>query len=422
YNDDLFANTSDDMFGDYWEFDSSESSSSKPQDHFVLTKHILLYIMMTIGVPANFLILYVSFKNRKKLPSSSWLVINLALSDFLLLLSVPLEVSRSTYDGGVQQLSNIFLCKYYLTVKQLFFILSILIIATIAFDRYRMISSMSKSSAHKYTAYAVGVWTTSLLLCSPILYFTTVQADYNQDSGEVDYTQCKVSWIFQSEAECKEIYNKSDLELGDCPEMKSIGSCGEPLLEMERMYTIFIYAVTIIFPIVGTIILYTGLLHKVSFIRQSITSIGRSSKGNSKSQGRGGKGDQTLRRSIKLFTSVLVISWLPVVIWKIIRLCGFELDDKFCYGYSKFAETSLWIGPALNPILYSFLGRRFRKDLLATFPCIKQEQNPIISEYTQQSRATVNTTNELSLQMINDEEKQLLPSSENKTLPFSEKD
>jgi len=94
YNDDLFANTSDDMFGDYWEFDSSESSSSKPQDHFVLTKHILLYIMMTIGVPANFLILYVSFKNRKKLPSSSWLVINLALSDFLLLLSVPLEVSR----------------------------------------------------------------------------------------------------------------------------------------------------------------------------------------------------------------------------------------------------------------------------------------------------------------------------------------
>jgi len=150
---------------------------------------------------------------------------------------------------------------------------------------------------------------------------------------------------------------------------------------------------------------------QVSFIRQSITSIGRSSKGNSKSQGRGGKGDQTLRRSIKLFTSVLVISWLPVVIWKIIRLCGFELDDKFCYGYSKFAETSLWIGPALNPILYSFLGRRFRKDLLATFPCIKQEQNPIISEYTQQSRATVNTTNELSLQMINDEEKQLLPVS-----------
>jgi hypothetical protein len=70
-------------------------------------------------------------------------------------------------------------------VKQLFFILSVLIIATIAFDRYRMISSMSKSSAHKYTAYAVGVWTTSLLLCSPILYFITIQRDINQDSGEV---------------------------------------------------------------------------------------------------------------------------------------------------------------------------------------------------------------------------------------------
>jgi len=204
-----------------------------------------------------------------------------------------------------------------------------------------------------------------------------------------------------------------------------MGSCDEPFLELERMYTIFIYSLTIIFPIVGTIILYTGLLHKVSFIRQSITSIGRSSKGN-KSQGRGGKGDQTLRRSIKLFTSVLVISWLPVVIWKIIRLCGFELPDKFCYGFSKFAETSLWIGPALNPILYSFLGRRFQKDLLAAFPCIKQEQNPIISEYTQQSRATVNTTNELSLQMINsEEESKLLSTNETKTLPdvlpFSEK-
>lgn len=101
------AGLSEDMFAFYWESDSSSSSSSTSgpeipvvekfqasQDHYVLIKHILLYVMMAIGVPANFLILYVSFKNRKKLPSSSWLVINLALSDFLLLLSVPLEVSR----------------------------------------------------------------------------------------------------------------------------------------------------------------------------------------------------------------------------------------------------------------------------------------------------------------------------------------
>ena len=122
YEDDLFANVSGDFFGDYWASDTSSGSQSgfggfdlgesgnqeieqrdadltvlsmeRPQDHFLLTKHILLYIMMAIGVPANFLILFVSFSNRKKLPSSSWLVINLALSDFLLLLSVPLEVSR----------------------------------------------------------------------------------------------------------------------------------------------------------------------------------------------------------------------------------------------------------------------------------------------------------------------------------------
>ena len=234
---------------------------------------------------------------------------------------------------------------------------------------------------------------------------------------------CKVSWIFQTEQECKDIYNSSHFELGHCPEARGIGSCDEPLLEIERTYTIFIYAVTIIFPIVGTILLYTGLLHKVreslrqehffsplfkvSFIRQSITSIGRSSK--SQSNSRGGKGDQTLRRSIKLFTSVLVISWLPVVIWKIIRIFGFNFPPRFCYGFSRFAETSLWIGPALNPILYSFLGRRFRKDLMAAFPCIKQEQSMITSEYTQQSRATVNTTNEISLQMMKtDEEKNLL--------------
>ena len=74
---------------------------------------------------------------------------------------------------------------------------------------------------------------------------------------------CKVSWIFQTEQECKDIYNSSDFELGHCPEARGIGSCDEPLLEIERTYTIFIYAVTIIFPIVGTILLYTGLLHKV---------------------------------------------------------------------------------------------------------------------------------------------------------------
>ena len=94
------AGLSEDMFASYWDSDSSSSFGlenpdvERTQDHFVLIKHIFLYVMMAIGVPANFLILYVSFKNRKKLPSSSWLVINLALSDFLLLLSVPLEVSR----------------------------------------------------------------------------------------------------------------------------------------------------------------------------------------------------------------------------------------------------------------------------------------------------------------------------------------
>ena len=57
----------------------------------------------------------------------------------------------------------------------LFLVVSILIIATIAFDRYQMISSIQRhAGVKKYAVYSIGVWVASILLVWPQFYFSDV--------------------------------------------------------------------------------------------------------------------------------------------------------------------------------------------------------------------------------------------------------
>jgi len=343
-------------------------------DPFGTIKIVFLIMFMSFGIPANFLILYVSMRNRRKLPASSYLVINLALCDFLVLLNMPLEIVRSSSIGQTGSfpdyfLQSNFICKYFMGIVQTGLVVSVLIIVVIAFDRFRLISSIQRhTGTFRYLAYSLGVWLVSFALTSPQLYFAEV-IDYDKsyalmisknrlvgDNGTYMGKGCKVKWMCEDQAECANIVYNSTMSLDECPTVRNTK------FPMETTYISVFLVVVLIVPITATILLYTGLLNKVNVIRKSISSLGNRSSNSTN------PGDVALRRSIKLFSAALVLAWLPWVVVKAIQLFYDERGPKFTQ-FVRAAAMMTWTSPVLNPILYSLIGRRFRQDLQNSFSC-----------------------------------------------------
>ena len=57
----MFSSSIFDVFDDSEIFDSTDGVFLETEDHFLRLKRVFLYICMMVGLPANFIILYVSF-------------------------------------------------------------------------------------------------------------------------------------------------------------------------------------------------------------------------------------------------------------------------------------------------------------------------------------------------------------------------
>ena len=60
-----------------------------------------------------------------------------------------------------------------------------------------------------------------------------------------------------------------------------------------------------------------------------------------------------------------IIHWFPTVVYRIIRI----LEIPNCIIFRTVANTFHWLGPILNPIMYSFMSAKFRRQLVWTLRC-----------------------------------------------------
>ena len=56
-----------------------------------------------------------------------------------------------------------------------------------------------------------------------------------------------------------------------------------------------------------------------------------------------------------LFSASTAISWVPTVIYRLVRLS----ESKQCTFFHEWSRSVIWISPLLNPILYSFMSKKF---------------------------------------------------------------
>ena len=71
-----------------------------------------------------------------------------------------------------------------------------------------------------------------------------------------------------------------------------------------------------------------------------------------------------------------IIHWFPTVIYRIIRI----LEIPNCIIFRTVANTFHWLGPILNPIMYSFMSAKFRRQLVWTLRCTNITKDRFFTE------------------------------------------
>ncbi len=145
----------------------------------------------------------------------------------------------------------------------------------IAFDRFYAIvrAGVGDNHGYRYSMIFGTVWTLSLVLTFPMIYFAIAVEQ------EEDFI-CIVGWTFLNREQCFEIMNHPDAVLMECPENENMESrCEIDKYFMEKIYYATFTIIGFILPIIVIITSYYFIMQKVHKSRIQIKKIGTKNDG-----------------------------------------------------------------------------------------------------------------------------------------------
>ncbi|XP_043852575.1 C-X-C chemokine receptor type 1 [Dromiciops gliroides] len=156
---------------DYWKLDK----------YFVMVVYSLVFFLSLLG---NFLVMLVILHNRLSRSVTDIYLLNLAMADLLFALSLPIWAA-SKVKGWIYGTP---LCKFVSLLKEVNFYSGILLLACISVDRYLAIVHATRAltqKRHWVKFICMGIWGLSLVLSMPILY--SREAFKSENNGFVCY-------------------------------------------------------------------------------------------------------------------------------------------------------------------------------------------------------------------------------------------
>ncbi|XP_072473853.1 C-X-C chemokine receptor type 2 [Notamacropus eugenii] len=143
--------------------------------YFVIIIYILVFLLSLLG---NSLVMLVILYNRLSRSVTDIYLLNLAIADLLFALSLPLWAA-SKVKGWIYGTS---LCKFVSLLKEVNFYSGILLLACISVDRYLAIVHATRTLTQKrqwVKFICMGIWGLSLILSMPVLFSReAVKSDY----------------------------------------------------------------------------------------------------------------------------------------------------------------------------------------------------------------------------------------------------
>ncbi|KAM3872750.1 C-C chemokine receptor type 5 [Diretmus argenteus] len=273
-------------------------------------------------------------------------LLNLALSDLLLVLSLPLWASNFQSHLGIE--GNV-PCKLMTGVYQLGFYNGTLFVTLMSVDRYlaivHAVAAMRARTLRHGTAASIAIWVISITMVVPQVVFAKMVTDIEPDSET-----CSVEYPLRTERLWKMVRNFGENTVG----------------------------LFICFPV-------------MAFCYVKILAVLQRSRNSKKD------------RAVKLIFTIVcvfVVCWVPynvIVFLQTMQLFGFlnnpESSNRI-YSALHVVEIMALVHCCVNPVIYAFVGEKFRKSLgivLSRYPCCNHLSRRAVSQRDTTEKETSNT-------------------------------
>ena len=278
--------------------------------------------MTATGVIGNGLVIAVLLKynNMKTIPNIY--ILNLAIMDFTFLLTLPFQaVQIATFAWPFGRL----LCKLITGCDTVNQFASIYLLTFMSADRYIAVvyplSSIRYRTKNKTRILCSLVWILSILLAMPTWIFVNVESDPDGSKycGTVNITD-----------------------------------------EQAYFFAYFNFLTGFLLPLIVIIMAYTTLLYKMLHSNLPLRSDGASSAAQRASK----------RVSILTISVIIVffVCWMPYHILQILHTTNINITTAFPRCVFHSAHAGVIVNSCFNPLLYTFIGENFKKNLADMCP------------------------------------------------------
>ncbi|XP_036981015.1 somatostatin receptor type 1 [Acanthopagrus latus] len=266
-------------------------------------------LVCVVGLSGNSMVIYVIFRYAKMKTATNLYLLNLAVADELLMLSVPFVVTAALlrrWPFGAA------LCRLVLSVDAINMFTSIYCLTVLSVDRYMAVVHPLRASRYRRPTVAklvnVCVWLFSLVVILPIILFSSTAP--NSD-GSV--------------------------------------ACNMQMPEPERRwmaaFAVYAFLMGFLFPVLAILLCYALIL---SQLRAVALRAGWQQRR---------KSERKITVMVTVVVSVFVVCWMP---FHVVQLVGVFLQ-RHDPILSQLAVVLGYANSCANPLLYGFLSDNFRR-------------------------------------------------------------
>ncbi|XP_069802831.1 chemerin-like receptor 1 [Dendropsophus ebraccatus] len=277
-----------------------------------------LSIAFILGITGNGLLIWIAGFKMKKTVTVLWFL-NLAIADFVFDIIFPIRITKLIMDEHWPFGQT--MCKLVITIQLLNMSVSTSFLMIISIDRCMSVMcpvwSKNNRSPRLALTISVSIWLICFILTSPYIAFLKI--DQDSESG-LSY--------------CMPIYDDKDINID--------------IMRHRAMIIVrFVFMFLVPFPII--LICYSLMVVRL-----------RRNKSLSRSN-----------RPLKVIITIVLCFfclWFPYHMWNLLEVLNVEIDPTTYEVIYSLVNCIGFFNSCVNPIVYVFVGRDFKKSLFRSIP------------------------------------------------------
>lgn len=285
-------------------------------------------IICACGLFGNALVIYVILRSSNMKTVTNMYIVNLAISDFIFLISMPLLMTTTWLRFW---LFGPAMCKVYNIMYSINLFTGIFTLTALSADRYLAVCHAVASQRFRTPMNSMlailGIWAISVLVMLPIiLYANTVPSFLYKDK-----LSCTISWPRNQ------------------------------IVPPEKAYTWYTFMLGFAVPVSLVSIFYILVIIRIQNLGPA----------NQQKSSERRKKSKKVTKMVLTVISVYVICWLPYWIFQV-HLTLKQGPEKLAHWkilLFNLMTVMTFANSMLNPILYAFLSEHFRKGFREAFKC-----------------------------------------------------